>query len=163
VEAGATVDEIETVYRARGADFFRLALARTSNPEAAQDAVQEGFARAIRSRAGYRGDGSLEAWLVRCVLNAVEDGRPRNASVVELEPGAGAEQLSAPTKEPDDAVRAAIRALPPRQRDALFLRFYLDLDYASIADVLAIEPGTVSATLHAARSNLSRTLEEVPQ
>jgi RNA polymerase sigma factor (sigma-70 family) len=162
VESGARVEEIEAVYRSRGADFFRFALARTSDPEAAQDAVQEGFARAIRSRAGYRGDGGLESWIVRCVLNAVEDGRRRTAAEVEFEL-AGDERSAAPAKEPDDAIREAIRALPPRQRDALFLRFYLDLDYASIADVLAIELGTVSATLHAARSNLSRTLEEVPQ
>jgi RNA polymerase sigma factor (sigma-70 family) len=62
---------------------------------------------------------------------------------------------------PDDTVRAAIRALPPRQREALFLRFYLDLDYASIADVLDIEVGTVSATLHAARTALAQAMKEV--
>jgi DNA-directed RNA polymerase specialized sigma24 family protein len=47
------------------------------------------------------------------------------------------------------------------QREALFLRFYLDLDYASIADVLDIEVGTVSATLHAARAALAQALKEV--
>jgi RNA polymerase sigma factor (sigma-70 family) len=162
VSAGAEVDAIEAVYRSRATDFFRFAFARTSDPEAARDAVQEGFARAIRSRATYRGDGSLESWIVRCVLNAVEDGR-RPAGELESEVEASDEGRSATEREANDVIRAAIRELPPRQRDALFLRFYLDLDYASIAEILAIELGTVSATLHAARSNLSRTLEEVPQ
>ena len=44
-------------------------------------------------------------------------------------------------------MRAAVRALPPRQRDALFLRFYLDFDYVAIAETLGIEVGTVSGDL----------------
>lgn len=37
----------------------------------ALDAVQEGFARALRGRASYRGDGTLDAWVARCVLTEV--------------------------------------------------------------------------------------------
>jgi hypothetical protein len=47
------------------------------------------------------------------------------------------------------------------QREALFLRFYLDFDYAAIAEALEVEIGTVSATLHAAREGLGRALMEV--
>ena len=59
------------------------------------------------------------------------------------------------------ALRAAIHDLPPRQRDALFLRYYADFDYAGIATALGIEVGTVSATLHAARAALRDSLQEV--
>jgi RNA polymerase sigma factor (sigma-70 family) len=59
------------------------------------------------------------------------------------------------------AVRAAVARLPRRQRDALFLRFYLDFDYAAIAGTLGVEVGTVSALLHAARQGLARNLQEV--
>ena len=48
-----------------------------------------------------------------------------------------------------------------RQRDALYLRYYLDLDSRAIADVLDVEVGTVSATLHAARNSLRDALQEV--
>ena len=90
------------------------------------------------------------------MLNAAHDARPPRAED-ELheaddpvwEPGA-----------PDAEVRAAVRRLPPRQRDALFLRFYLDFDYLTIAETLGVEVGTVSATLHAARRNLANALEE---
>jgi len=154
---GATIEAIESVYRDRGADFFRLALARTSDPELARDAVQEGFARAIRSRAGFRGSGSLEAWICRCVLNAARDSLSRAG---EPEPGVVDTGNSEPSAADAD-VRAAVRRLPERQRDALFLRFYLELDYAAIADALGIEIGTVSATLHAARKTLTQALQEV--
>jgi RNA polymerase sigma factor (sigma-70 family) len=59
------------------------------------------------------------------------------------------------------AATAALALLPERQRLALFLRYYADLDYAGIAEALGIARGTVSATLHAARSNLRTKLKEV--
>jgi RNA polymerase sigma factor (sigma-70 family) len=149
---------IEAVYRGRGADFFRFALARTSDPELARDAVQEGFARAIRAAHSFRGTGSLEAWIGRCVLNAAIDAS-RVGGAQELEEHAHGEVT--PSAEPDGDVREALRRLPVRQRDALFLRYYLDFDYATIAETLGVEVGTVSATLHAARENLMHALQEV--
>jgi len=149
---------IEAVYRGRGADFFRFALARTSDPELARDAVQEGFARAIRARHSFRGSGSLEAWIGRCVLNAAIDAS-QTVGDQELD-----EEADIPRSTPetsDEDVRSALCRLPQRQRDALFLRFYLDFDYATIAETLGIEVGTVSATLHAARENLTQALQEV--
>jgi RNA polymerase sigma factor (sigma-70 family) len=159
---GVSLEAIEAVYRTRAADFFRFALARCGDPERARDAVQDGFAHAIRSRAAFRGTGSLEAWVARCVLNAAYD---LNRAVSQT------------TAEPDDVspdsviesgagaaiVREAVQRLPARQRDALFLRYYLDLDYRAIADVLDVEVGTVSATLHAARTSLRNALQEVPR
>jgi RNA polymerase sigma factor (sigma-70 family) len=54
-----------------------------------------------------------------------------------------------------------VAALPERQRLAVFLRYYADLDYRAIAQVLGIEVGTVSATLSSAHRALRRSLEEV--
>lgn len=157
-KAISPIDVIEALYRARGADFYRVALATTGHPERAQDAVQEGFARAIRARRGFRGSGSLEAWICRCVLNAARDER-RKASFDT----AFGDDLSGDTwaDPPDATVRKAILDLPQRQRDALFLRYYLDFDYGQIAQALDIRVGTVSATLHAARTALSHVLTEV--
>lgn len=149
-----SLSDIEAVYRARGADFFRFALARTGDVEAARDAVQDGFARAIRSRRSFEGRGSLEAWLARCVINAAKSAKRAERSPTP----AGSD----PSLAPDvTAVRAAVRALPQRQRDALFLRHYLGLEYAEIAEILGVKIGTVSATLHAARATLADSLREV--
>lgn len=151
----SSLARIEALYRDRGRDFYRFALARTGSPETAQDAVQEGFARAIRARRHFRGTGSLDAWVARCVINAAHD----LARHAQAEPDE--DHALTGGAVPDGTVRAAIRALPTRQREVLFLRFYLDLDYASIAETLGIEVGTVSATLHAARAALAQTLKEV--
>lgn len=61
----------------------------------------------------------------------------------------------------DAAVRALIHALPERQRLAIFLRYYADLDYRTIGEILEVEVGTVSATLHAAHERLRRAIEGV--
>jgi RNA polymerase sigma factor (sigma-70 family) len=59
-----------------------------------------------------------------------------------------------------DPIREAIAALPERQRLVLFLRYFADLDYRTIADIVGVETATVGATLHAAREAIRLTLEE---
>jgi RNA polymerase sigma-70 factor (ECF subfamily) len=63
-------------------------------------------------------------------------------------------------EEPDD-LAPLIRELPERQRLAVFLHYYADLDYHTVAEVMDISPGTVGATLSAARSALRERLTEV--
>jgi RNA polymerase sigma factor (sigma-70 family) len=156
------LDAIEEVYRMRAADFLRFALATTADPERARDAVQEGFARAIRGRATFQGTGPLEAWIARCVLNAAFDLN-RVFSRTQAEPEDVPADPMPAADESGSVVRAAVRQLPQRQRDALFLRYYLDFDYRAIAAALDVEVGTISATLHAARNSLMNALQEVRQ
>jgi RNA polymerase sigma factor (sigma-70 family) len=63
----------------------------------------------------------------------------------------------------DARLAAAITLLPERQRLVVFLRYYADLDYESIAKALGIKGGTVAAALNAAHQTLRRSLQEVLQ
>jgi RNA polymerase sigma factor (sigma-70 family) len=159
---GVSLEAIEALYRTRAADYFWFALAKTADPERARDAVQDGFAHAIRSRATFREAGSLEAWVARCVINAAHDLN-RAVSHAPAEPHDVAADSVIESDAGATVVREAVQRLPARQRDALYLRYYLDLDYRAIADVLDVEVGTVSATLHAARNSLRDALQEVPR
>ena len=156
---GATLEEIEDVYRTRLPDLRRVAAAICGSRESAADLVQEAFARAVRERASFRGEGSLEAWLWRIVVNAARNYRRSEREHAEL-------PTDLPRREngtrPEDASRvaAAVAVLPERQRSVLFLRYYADLDYHTIAAALEIAPGTVGATLHAARESLLHLLAE---
>lgn len=153
---GATLADIEAIYRQRFSEFCNVAAAILHDRERARDAVQDAFANAVRNRRGYRGEGPLDAWLWRVVVNTALAELRRPAAVVEgrSENGAGHDD------ELDD-VRAAIQSLPERQRLVLFLRYWADLDYQAIADVLAIAPGTVAASLHAAHRSVRNRLQEV--
>jgi RNA polymerase sigma factor (sigma-70 family) len=151
------LDELERVYRSEFTAMLRTATAYLGDVEAAREAVQEGVANAIRMRKTYRGEGTLEAWLWRVVLNAVRSAHRERAHNRML-----SEEVEAVSPEsPDEGVRAAVRRLPERQRLVLFLRFYADLDYATIADLLDISEGTVGASLNAARKTLRGLLTEV--
>lgn len=153
----ATIAAIEELYREGYPRYFRVARAMLGDEEQARDAVQEGFARAIRGRSGYRGKGTLEAWVWRTVVNVCADERHRKIDSAPAD-------HTHPTNGYEEAwpeLRAAIAALPDRQRLVLFLRHYADLDYQTIAAALGIRRGTVAATLHAAHGALRRTLMEV--
>ena len=153
---GAKLGDLEALYRSRFDVFVRVAASVTGNSERARDAVQDAFATALRKRGSFRGDGPLEAWVWRIVLNAARSEARRGAPTLEYdEPSANGRP------EEDFQLRAALARLPERQRLAVFLRYYADLDYAAIGDALGIRTGTVSATLTAAHATLRSRLEEV--
>jgi DNA-directed RNA polymerase specialized sigma24 family protein len=63
--------------------------------------------------------------------------------------------------EPVTEVAPLVASLPERQRLVIFLRYYADLDYRTIAATLDVEVGTVSASLAAAHVALRKKLEKV--
>ena len=150
--AGATLGEIEAVYRESVHRFRGVAAAIVRDREVACDVVQDAFATAVRRRASFRGDGSLEAWIWRAVVNAALQAvrRPRPAARAPASDG---------VDDAHDGVREAVAALPERQRVAVFLRYYADLDFRTIGEVLGISDGTARASVHAAHATLRRTLE----
>lgn len=154
---GATAAEIEAIYRERFRGFLLSMTAFLRDGEAALDVVQEGFALALRRRGTFRGEGRLEAWLWRIVLNVARDRlRARQMQ------GTHAQFETTPDDtESDDDVQASLLALPERQRLAVFLRYYADLSYAQIAEALGVRVGTIAASLNAAHAALRRDLEEV--
>jgi RNA polymerase sigma-70 factor, ECF subfamily len=160
--AGAGLDEIEAIYRRRLAKLQRLATAITGSRETGCDAVQDAFARAVHRRAEFRREGSLEGWLWRIVVTTARDAAERLAATRAVPLEEDTEDGSASGASDLGEVRRVIAQLPERQRLTLFLRYYADLDYDAIADVLDISGGTVGATLNQARANLRRLLTEVP-
>jgi DNA-directed RNA polymerase specialized sigma24 family protein len=151
--AGASESEIEQVYRRRYAAFGRGVLPITGDWSLAADAVQEGFARALRYRESFAG-GSLEAWVWRIVVRRALSQRPGplpvSASVNAFVDPSGGELA--------EAVRAAVEDLPERQRLVVFLRYFADLSYTEIAEACEIAEGTVAATLAKARARLEEAL-----
>lgn len=149
----ATLAEIEAAYRSSVHRYRGVAAAIVRDRDVAADLVQEAFASAVRRRSRFRGDGPLEAWLWRAVVNAaLSHARRRPDPVVD-------QHAAAPPQH--DEVRDAVAALPERQRIAVFLRYYADLDYRAIGEILGVTDGTARASVHAAQATLRQTLEVV--
>lgn len=150
-----SVEAIRRVYEARQGGFFLGVVALLNDPEAARDAVQEGFAQALRDRRTWRG-GTPEAWIWRIIerkaLDEIRRGRRAPSTSESFD---AAELLT----EDGPRLAAAISALSPRRRIIVFLHYYADLPYAEIARLCGISEGTVAATLAQARVELAEHLQ----
>ena len=156
----ATVEALESLYRADLRQFVRAASAVVGDQAAGSDAVQEAFVQAVRKRASFKGEAPLEAWLWRMVINEALLLRRRRQRELELDREHTTSHSTNHLPEHDAAVRVWVASLPERQRLVVFLRYFADLDYRSIAIALEIEVGTVSATLASAHAALRRSYEE---
>ena len=161
VDEGADLAEIERLYRRRLPEFRRVAAAIVGSREQGRDVVQEAFATAVRKRASFRGEGPLEAWVWRILVNAAREQRRARIETPVDAPDLGVNGDH--EADADACVRVALSLLPERQRLVVFMRYYADLDYRTIGKALDIEPGTVGVTLHNAHSRLQQLLEEVPR
>jgi RNA polymerase sigma-70 factor (ECF subfamily) len=154
--------EIEGVYRRRYHAFLRVSVGILRDEGLAEEAVHEGFVRALRHRRRFDGRGPLEAWIWRIVVNEARRIGAAERRASELTSRTSADEAPSTNGAGDyGAVEALVAALPERQRLALFLRYHADLDYDAIAVALEVKPGTVAATLHAAHAALRRQLVEV--
>jgi RNA polymerase sigma-70 factor (ECF subfamily) len=147
--------ELEELYKCRYTAFRNTLATITGGYDSARDAVQETFARALRKRRSFRGDGSLEAWVWRIALRTAREqtGQTRDLPVGDVP------DTVLPEPERDPEVAAAVAALPPRRRLVVFLHYFADLSYSEIATVLGVSEGTVAATLAQARRALARQLD----
>lgn len=136
--------------------LVRLAALLVGSPAAAEDVVQDSFAK-LHGR--FHRIDEPRAWLRVAVVNASRNERRRLGRLRRhlarqshrREPMAVA---GPPPEPPDASLLAALRRLPPRQRAVVVLRYYLGLDEAEIASTLGIRPGTVKSRLHRALAQL---------
>lgn len=130
-----TDDRLGELYRAHGADALRLAYVMTGSREAAEDVTQDAFVRIGRKIFDLKDPDHEKAYLFRTVINLCRSrgrklGRER-AALARMQP-----QGHTPQSESDETWRRLL-TLPPRQRAALFFRYYLDQSEASSAEALA--------------------------
>ena len=160
-EAGAFDLVVERHQRA----VYHLCYRFVGNHEDASDLAQDVFLRAYRGLRRFRGDASLATWLYRIgvnvCLNRIAVKAPQTEPIderqhVDLRSDTASERLL--KRERAAQVRAAIAALPRKQRAALILRVYHDMAHQEIADAMGSSVGAVKANVFHALQNLKKLL-----
>lgn len=147
----------EVWYRAEHPRLVAVLALDSADVEVARDAASEAFARALERWERVGTMASPAAWTYKVALNVVRRHKRRVAMERLALRRQGPQRLVPPAAVTPE-LWAAVRALPSRQRRAVGLRYVADLTEPRIAEVMDIAPGTVAATLHAARKALAASL-----
>lgn len=155
----------EALVRRHLTAVWTTALARTGDPDDADDVCQDAFVIALERLPGLRHPDRFPAWLLEIVrnraLNLTRARRVRQA--LPLEAAAPAAGLESPSRDAERAIlgdnlRAALDGLTPTQRRVVLLHDVQGWPHAEIAARIGIAEGTARYHLHAARQALRRRL-----
>lgn len=155
-----------------GGELERHVAAMLGDAEDARDIVQELWVTALRARPEAGDAVNVRAWLYRVAtrraLDRISMRRRRSellaAHAGELDPGSLPAVDAALTRLSEAAaarVRRGVAELPRRQRDAVWLRWIEELDYATIARRMGSSPEAARANVYQGMKKLRRDLAEV--
>lgn len=166
---------MEALYARYAAGVFSWLAAFLHDRDGAEDLSQEIWIRAIRGIDRY-GGGNFKAWLWRIARNAAIDESRRRAepTVLDAPAGDGDGACAVVDTIPDEdaisaiealeagearrAVRTAVDALPPLQREVVLLRMDSEMKFKDIADMLGIPLGTALGRMNLAMRRLKAAL-----
>jgi RNA polymerase sigma-70 factor, ECF subfamily len=162
--------------------LLRVARTFVPNDAVAEEVVQDTWMGVVRGVDRFEGRSSFKTWLFRILVNRAKTSGVREHRSVPLDPtepavspdrfdgnGAWAEPLTPWEADADDrlvaatwgpALRAALDALPDRQRDVVLLRDVHGLPSEDVCDVLGLSEGNQRVLLHRGRSRLRAALED---
>jgi RNA polymerase sigma-70 factor (ECF subfamily) len=173
-----TAEEFDAIVRRHQRRIHRFLLMLLRDPEEADNLTQECFLRAYQNLPGFRGESSLETWLLRIAANLARDhARNRKASFwkrllgldEEAESGTAAHVPSAEAspeqvllaREDVRAVWEVANQLSQQQRAVFLLRFVEEMELAEIAAVLGLQVGSVKTHLFRALQTVRTKLRDL--
>lgn len=155
---------VAAIFAEHQVGLVRLALIMVGDQATAEDVVQDAFTRTHAGRGRLRDPDRALAYVRSAVLNGCRSVLRRRATVfrraVPYEPPVWSAESAAMASEDRRAVLVALQELPRRQREALTLRYYLDLTDQEIAETMRISASTARSTIARGLAALGRALGE---
>ena len=149
---------------------YRLALQLTNDRHRAEDLTQETFLRAWRQRRQLKEQRATRVWLFRITANLWRDelrrGRAPAANTVSLQ-----DNFTQSEPAPDSVVENReelsqvlkwLDALPPRQREVLYLFAVEELSLDEVSDILGLNKNAVKVNLSLARKRMREKIQRSP-
>ncbi len=160
---------LEGLVRLHQTKALRVAFLITRDHALAEDVVQSAFLRVYDRIQQFDATRPFAPWFMRCVANDALKSATRRARQLPLEGGDGVQsiELSSPdlgldeiieSAEVSAAVAATLDRLPPAQRTALVMRYYLNMSDTEMSERLDCATGTVRWRLSVARQRMRQLL-----
>jgi RNA polymerase sigma-70 factor, ECF subfamily len=145
---------------------YNVCLGILANPDDARDCAQETFLRVYRKVAEFRAEAAFSTWLYRVAVNTCVGHlrkRPRagtasleDENVREIPDDSPAAWTGLEREVDEKLVREVVAELPEDYRVVLVLRYFQDLSYEEMVQVLDYSMGQVKVKLHRARRAFAR-------
>ncbi len=147
-----SIESLETLYSQHGPAILRY-LHRLVGPKMSEDVLQDTFVQAAVHVDRLDNVGSAKAWLFKVAKNMAINHLRRKRVPVKID---WDDLVRRPATEDDhlEPMRRAIEDLSPDHRETILLRWYDELRYEEIAQLLQIPVGTVRSRLHHALQKL---------
>jgi RNA polymerase sigma factor (sigma-70 family) len=149
--------DFDAIYVGQAARLVRLAaLLGAEDPE---DVAQEAFCHLYAARARVRAS-ELIAYLNRIVVNEVRSRARRRRTALGKRHLLGVAEATPAASGDRAAVLAEMARLPQRQREALVLRYWLDLPFGEVAEAMGVTAGTARSQVSRGLAALAAALDE---
>lgn len=132
----------------------------------AADVTQQVFLKLFTRIGQFKGEAEFTTWLHRLTTNTCVDEQRKRRRVQQLDEGMGlneprgrgAQEESLARAEVSRSVKRAVAALKPKLRVVMLLKYFEEMSYEEIADVLGLSKGTVASRLNRGHKALARLL-----
>jgi len=152
-------DAFEMIIRTHSRALFAIAYGILQNREEAEDAVQDALVKAWKSRWRVRNPEKFPAWLCMIARHRARDVfRKRRRVPLSDEISAQIESEGTDTSVLDRQLHSALAALPELHRSALVLRYFEEMDYRTIENMLGLTNGALRGILGRALAAMRKQL-----
>jgi RNA polymerase sigma-70 factor (sigma-E family) len=163
-QAAQTRQQVAALYQAHALSLVKLAVLMVGDQRAAEDVVQDAFLGLYRRWSALQDREKALSYVRASVLNGcrtIHRGKYRRSRIRLEDPGhAESAEAIAMLGEAHREVLTALRRLPNRQREAIVLRYYLDMTEDQAAQAMGVSRGTVKSATSRGIAALARMLKE---
>jgi RNA polymerase sigma-70 factor (ECF subfamily) len=159
------LEAFELLYRRHSTSFYRYLLRLTGENGTAEDLFQESWTKIIRARGSYRPTAQFSTYLYTVGHRCFIDHARKQSRLTVVDPAT--QELEDPGRAPDEHAElslarerldAALRRLPPQQRDVFLLKEEAGLDLDAIASITGANREAVKSQLRYAASKLRKAM-----
>jgi RNA polymerase sigma-70 factor (ECF subfamily) len=152
-------EAFEMIVRTHSRPLFAIAYGILQNREEAEDAVQDALIKAWKSRWRVRDPEKFPAWLCMIARHRARDVFRRRRTVPVSEIPETTEAKTTDTTALDRQLHSALAELPELHRAAISLRYFEEMDYATIENRLGLTNGSLRGILGRALATMRKQLK----